>query len=60
METSLKFDGDIVFDTNKPDGTPKKQLNVERLTNIGWTAKISLQQGLQETLGWCIKNKIFE
>lgn len=40
------FTGDIAFDTSKPDGTPRKLLDVSRLTALGWQAKISLRQGL--------------
>jgi GDP-L-fucose synthase len=40
------YKGSIQWDATKPDGTPKKQLNVSRLSNMGWTPKISLEQGL--------------
>jgi len=40
------FDGDIVFDASKPDGTPRKLLDVSRLQELGWTAKISLRDGI--------------
>lgn len=41
------FEGDIVFDTSKPDGTPKKQLNVSKINQLGWSAKISLEEGIK-------------
>lgn len=41
------FEGDIVFDTSKPDGTPKKQLNVSKINQLGWEAKISLEEGIR-------------
>ncbi len=44
------YDGDIIWDHSKPDGTPKKQLNVNRINNLGWYSKISLDKGLKETL----------
>ena len=44
------FSGEIVWDPSKPDGTPKKQLDVSRLTSLGWTARISLSEGLNSTL----------
>jgi len=51
-ETIMKvvgFRGEIVFDATKPDGTPRKLLDVSRLRDVGWTAKISLEQGLAIT-----------
>lgn len=40
------FDGEIIFDDSKPDGTPRKLLNVDRLTALGWKAKTSLRDGV--------------
>ncbi|MCX7628592.1 MAG: NAD-dependent epimerase/dehydratase family protein, partial [Methylophilaceae bacterium] len=40
------YTGEIVFDTSKPDGTPRKVLDVERLQNLGWQPSISLAKGL--------------
>ena len=44
------FDGEILWDTSKPDGTPKKQLDVSRLKALGWQARISLSDGLENTV----------
>ena len=44
------FSGRINWDTSKPDGTPKKQLDVSRLKELGWQATISLQDGLNDTI----------
>lgn len=41
------FTGKIVFDTSKPDGTPRKLLNVDRMRQLGWSSKISLREGIQ-------------
>ena len=55
-ELSLKiakltdFKGEILWDASKPDGTPKKLLDVSRLTKIGWEPKISLEDGIRETI----------
>ncbi|WP_333688597.1 GDP-L-fucose synthase [Methylococcus capsulatus] len=43
------FAGEIVFDTAKPDGTPRKLLNVQRLADCGWRARIPLREGLERT-----------
>jgi len=46
VKQTVGFDGEIVFDTSKPDGTPRKLLDVSRLNAIGWHAPTSLQAGL--------------
>ncbi|MFL9960034.1 GDP-L-fucose synthase [Paraburkholderia sediminicola] len=43
------FDGQIVFDTSKPDGTPRKLLDVSRLAGMGWRARIGLREGIETT-----------
>jgi len=45
------FQGEILWDPSKPDGTPKKQLDVSRLAALGWRAKIPLTEGLRSTVG---------
>ena len=44
----IDFKGEIVFDASKPDGTPRKLLNVDRMRNLGWTAKTSLRDGISK------------
>lgn len=44
--------GEIIWDASKPDGTPKKQLDVSRLHALGWKHRISLEAGLAETFEW--------
>jgi GDP-L-fucose synthase len=46
---TVGFEGRIVFDSSKPDGTPRKLLDVSRLASLGWRAKTSLQDGLRLT-----------
>lgn len=46
------FEGKLVFDTSKPDGTMQKLLDVTRLTQLGWKAKIDLDRGLKDTYRW--------
>jgi GDP-L-fucose synthase len=50
------FAGEIVFDAAKPDGTPRKLLDVGRLTALGWTPRIGLEQGVLETYRWYLEN----
>ena len=46
----LDFKGEIIWDTSKPNGTPKKQLDVSKLMNLGWKNKINLEEGIQKTI----------
>ncbi|HPN54842.1 MAG TPA: GDP-L-fucose synthase [Candidatus Moranbacteria bacterium] len=51
------FEGKIVNDTTKPDGTPRKLLDVSKLHNLGWKHKTSLLDGIKKTHEWFLKNK---
>jgi GDP-L-fucose synthase len=48
----IGFDGRFVFDVSKPDGTPRKLLDVSRIKSLGWEPRISLREGLTETYRW--------
>ena len=50
------FEGDLVFDTSKPDGTPRKLMDVSRLEALGWLASISLEEGLKDAYNWFLAN----
>jgi GDP-L-fucose synthase len=51
------FDGEIVFDTSKPDGTPRKLLDVSKLHKLGWKETISLEDGLTNAYNWFLDNQ---
>lgn len=51
------FTGKIVFDTTKPDGTPRKLLNVERIKMLGWSARTELREGIAKTYQDFLKNE---
>lgn len=51
VAATVGFQGNIQWDSSKPDGTPKKQLDISRLATMGWKAKVSLQEGLQLAYG---------
>ncbi|MCX7820257.1 MAG: GDP-L-fucose synthase, partial [Brevinematales bacterium] len=53
------YSGEIVYDTSKPDGTPRKLLDVSRLKSLGWKPKYSLEEGLRLTYEWFTKNYSF-
>ncbi len=46
------YKGELIFNTEKPDGTPRKLLDVTRIKNLGWQPQISLEEGLQGTYTW--------
>lgn len=50
------YDGKIVWDTSKPDGTPRRLLDVTRMSALGWTYRIKLEDGLRNTYEWYVKN----
>lgn len=50
------YEGEIVWDTSKPNGTPRKVLDVSKLTQLGWTYKIELKEGLKLAYDWYVKN----
>ena len=52
------FSGNLVFDATKPDGTPRKLLDVSKINNLGWKHEVSLKEGIQKTLHWIEEHKI--
>ena len=50
------YTGQIEFDTSKPDGTPRKLMDVSRLKNLGWQYSIGLEVGLHKTYQWFLNN----
>ena len=51
------YTGDIVWDSSKPDGTPRKLMDVNRLKSLGWQYSIDLEQGLKHTYDWFLDNQ---
>ena len=52
----VKYDGEIKWDTSRPNGTPNRPLDCSKMTKLGWKPKHTLSQGLQKTYDWFIKN----
>lgn len=52
----IKFNGNIIFDKSKPNGTPRKVTDVSKLNKLGWKAETSLEKGIEKTYKWFIKN----
>jgi GDP-L-fucose synthase len=63
MATNIKkivnYSGNIVFDESKPDGTPRKLLNVDKITKLGWKSAIDLEEGLTSTYNNFEKNYFY-
>lgn len=52
VAVAVGYTGETYWDTSKPDGTPQKLLDVSKLERAGWTSKISLQEGVEQTVAW--------
>jgi GDP-L-fucose synthase len=48
--------GEIIWDDTKPDGTPRKLLDVSKMHNIGWKHQVSLEEGIKKTYNWFLEN----
>src|SRR5690554_2170288 len=57
MQKVVGFEGELVFDTSKPDGAPRKLMDVSRLKALGWQASISLEAGLTDTYDWYLQHQ---
>jgi GDP-L-fucose synthase len=57
MARVVGYTGVLEFDASKPDGTPRKLMDVSRLTALGWQARIGLEEGLRNTYGWFLDNQ---
>lgn len=57
VKAVVGFDGELVFDTTKPDGTMRKLLDVSRMKSLGWEAKVSLRNGIEKTYEWFLKHQ---
>ena len=60
IQQEVGFEGEIEWDSSKPDGTPRKLLDTTRLEALGWKAQISLDEGIRKTYEWLIENSSTE
>ncbi len=56
VRSVVGFEGSIIWDTGKPDGTPRKWLDVSRLHELGWRHSINLKSGIKDTYSWFLEN----
>lgn len=57
MAKVVGFEGEVVFDSTKPDGTPRKLMDVSRLSDLGWRYQVDLEVGLRKTYQWFLANQ---
>ncbi len=50
------YEGEVRWDTSKPDGTPQKVLDVSRIRALGWEPEIDLESGLRDTYAWYLEH----
>ena len=50
------FEGELVFNTDMPDGTPRKLTTVDKLHGLGWKHKVSLNEGIKLAYNWFLEN----
>jgi len=59
MKQVVGYEGNLTFDTTKPDGSPRKLIDVSRLSNMGWEYSIDVEEGLKKTYQWYLsQNKL--
>jgi GDP-L-fucose synthase len=57
VQKTVGHKGNIIWDSSKPDGTPRKLMDVSKMTNAGWKAKIGLEEGIKGTYKWFLENQ---
>ncbi|EMT6383364.1 GDP-L-fucose synthase [Providencia rettgeri] len=57
MAKVVGFTGNVIFDNSKPDGTPRKLMDVSRLNSLGWSYSVNLEEGLTQTYQWFLQNQ---
>jgi GDP-L-fucose synthase len=58
--SEVAYEGKLVFDTLRPDGTPRKLLDVSKISNLGWKPYYDLQKGIQKTIKEVLNEMNFE
>lgn len=55
IKNVVGYQGSIVYDTSKPDGTPDRLIDISKISALGWSARIALEDGLRETYDWYVR-----
>lgn len=56
IRDTVGYTGELEWDTSKPDGTPRKLLDVSKINNLGWNYQVTLEDGIRDTYSWYLKN----
>lgn len=57
IQNIVGHEGEIIWDSSKPDGTPRKLMDVDKMKNAGWEANTDLKEGIQKTYQWFLENQ---
>lgn len=57
ISSKLKYTGEIIWDTTKPNGSPKRKVCTQKLYAMGWRPKVSMEEGLEKTIEWFMNNR---
>ena len=57
IQKTVGHQGEIIWDSSKPDGTPRKLMNVDKMKNAGWEASTQLENGIKKTYEWFLDNQ---
>lgn len=57
IQRVIGYNGEIIWDTSKPDGTPRKLMDVSKMKDIGWNYRVKLEDGIKKTYRWFLENK---
>lgn len=55
VSSKIGYSGDIIWDTSKPNGTPRRKLDNTKINGLGWSSKVSLSEGLDRTIEWYLR-----
>ena len=58
IKSEVSFEGKLEFDATKPDGTPRKLLDVSKIHSLGWKAKVPLSEGIRKTVQWYLEHAV--
>lgn len=57
IQKIIGHQGEIIWDSSKPDGTPRKLMDVSKMHNLGWKHKVNLEEGIKKTYNWFLENR---